>query len=616
MILDSREDYERLLETIIGPTKKYLDSQSSGVVFPRYYQTSYDSKIQKMESFSRLVWGFAFSKKQEDSSEIVFRKIVKGTDANNCEYWGDLSDYSQMIVEMLPVLIFCYKNIENYKKLEYEKKKNIEKWFYQINQVKVSNNNWQCFVVLINQILKKLGAQYSQKNIDYSLKQIDNMYLGNGWYSDGFTKQCDYYIAFAIHFYLLLYVYFEDADTPRTYEIKKRALAFSDSFISWFGESGAALPFGRSLTYKFAQSAFWAMMITANVCTQKNALYKTILNKNLRWWFQQDIFDENGLVQIGYAYNNQIFTEYYNGTGSSYWCLKAFAILLLPACDAIFKTKEIGSISAPDCVEIPEIGMTVYRNGGEPFAFVNGQYACNQYGQTECKYEKFVYSTMFPFSVSRSYTSIELLASDSNLAISVNGKDFIARHGCDSYINKNGEMQSTWIPFPKVRIVSIVLPGVPYHFRIHFVDSQENLIIYDHGFAMDMRAIHHTLHEESIVIENYNYVSEAVAIFGNGEPVLINAAPNTNIQYNNSYIPAIKWELRKGKHILIDAFCGASRGIERHLPEIQLSKDTFELNEHRIAIDASYRPPVSTIKIFKMGRKIKNKISRFLKGSK
>lgn len=36
-------------------------------------------------------------------------------------------------------------------------------------------------------------------------EKIEQMYVGNGWYSDGLTRQRDYYVAFAIHYYSLIY---------------------------------------------------------------------------------------------------------------------------------------------------------------------------------------------------------------------------------------------------------------------------------------------------------------------------------------------------------------------------------------------------------------------------
>ena len=60
-------------------------------------------------------------------------------------------------------------------------------------------------MVFANLGLKKVGEKYSQEQIDASISKVNQMYISNGWYSDGFTDQIDYYIAFAMHFYALIY---------------------------------------------------------------------------------------------------------------------------------------------------------------------------------------------------------------------------------------------------------------------------------------------------------------------------------------------------------------------------------------------------------------------------
>ena len=67
-------------------------------------------------------------------------------------------------------------------------------------------------------------------------------------------------MSFGIHFYCLLYARFMEKEDPEhTALFKERAKTFSESFIYWFDDEGKALPFGRSLTYRFAQAAFFRL---------------------------------------------------------------------------------------------------------------------------------------------------------------------------------------------------------------------------------------------------------------------------------------------------------------------------------------------------------------------
>src|SRR5690606_11429457 len=110
---------------------------------------------------------------------------------------------------------------------------------------------------------------------------------------------------------------------------KQRALQFAKQFLYWFAADGSALPYGRSLTYRFSQAAFWSALVYAEVDEIPYGIAKGILLSHLRWWFQQPIFAPDGTLTIGYSYPNLVMAENYNAPGSPYWALKAFLVLAL-----------------------------------------------------------------------------------------------------------------------------------------------------------------------------------------------------------------------------------------------------------------------------------------------
>lgn len=72
---------------------------------------------------------------------------------------------------------------------------------------------------------------------------------------------------------------------------------------------GAAIPFGRSLTYRFACGGFFAALALANVSEMPNPLetpgaIKGYLLRHLRWWARhsEDIFDPDGTLNLGWIY--------------------------------------------------------------------------------------------------------------------------------------------------------------------------------------------------------------------------------------------------------------------------------------------------------------------------
>lgn len=120
------------------------------------------------------------------------------------------------------------------------------------------NNNWQFFRVMVDMALAAVDREYDPVLLQRTLDTLDSFYYGEGWYGDGQNAQFDYYIAFAMHFYGLIY-----GKAAGEHKYLERARFFAKDFIYWFSGEGDALPFGRSLTYRFAQAAFWSAYVYA-----------------------------------------------------------------------------------------------------------------------------------------------------------------------------------------------------------------------------------------------------------------------------------------------------------------------------------------------------------------
>ena len=116
-------------------------------------------------------------------------------------------------------------------------------------------------------------------------------------------------------------------------------LLFMGLGLYWFASDGAALPYGRSLTYRFSQSAFWSALAYAGVEPFSIGEIKGLILRNLR--IKQPIFDSNGLLTIGYRYPNLLMAENYNAPGSPYWALKTFLILALPEDHPFWQAEEL-----------------------------------------------------------------------------------------------------------------------------------------------------------------------------------------------------------------------------------------------------------------------------------
>ncbi len=75
----------------------------------------------------------------------------------------------------------------------------------------------------------------------------------------------DHYIPFAMHYYGLIYAVLAKGEEARKTRMRERAKIFTKDIRHWFGPDGAALPFGRSQTYRFAAGGFWAALAFADL---------------------------------------------------------------------------------------------------------------------------------------------------------------------------------------------------------------------------------------------------------------------------------------------------------------------------------------------------------------
>ena len=84
--------------------------------------------------------------------------------------------------------------------------------------------------------------------------------------------------------------------------------------------TGRAIPFGRSMIYRFAVVSFWGALAYADVelpAPLTWGVVKGIVLRHFRWWqTQPDIWSPSGTLTIGYSYPNMYMAESYNSPGS------------------------------------------------------------------------------------------------------------------------------------------------------------------------------------------------------------------------------------------------------------------------------------------------------------
>lgn len=351
---------------------------------------------------------------------------------------------------------------------------------------------------------------------------------------------------------MLYSVFAAKSDPARAALYRNRATKFGQQFARWFDENGAALPFGRSLTYRIGQSAFYSACIWAGLEPLPLPVMKGIIVRNLNWWLARPIFDRDGVLTIGYGYPQQYMAEQYNAPGSPYWGLKVFLLLALPD-DHPFWTAE----AAPLPVELTRAGVTGQPSAdlllqhlpdGQLNAYSPANYEKGDHGQFVEKYGKFVYNTRFGFSASRSYVQLEQAAPDSMLAFVIDGWTFVRRHS-DRFVLMGDRLLSEWRPFPGIKVTTELVPTKWGHVRNHTVESTIACTAYDCGFAVPKFAAGFAAAANGTGAEAHNDTCRCTVQGRGGEGFLVNAYPNTNLYDPNTVIPAVRYDVPVGTSV-------------------------------------------------------------------
>ena len=553
MQLSTKQDFQALMHLFLDPLKPYYSAGGARLHLGETGVT-YGQAAIELEAFSRPLWAlvpFWVGGGSDPEFEDIYRRgLAAGSDPENPEYWGECKDYDQCFVEMAAIACGLLNAPEKlWDPLSDAEKQNLARWLDQINHHQIPECNWQFFMILVNLALKKCGMPYDPENMARGLARIDSYYSGDGWSTDGASPQKDYYIPWAIQYYGVLYAKFAaDTDPERAALYRSRAELFAQQFIYWFDENGAALPYGRSLTYRFAQNCFWAACVWAGLEPFPLGVMKGLIVRNFNWWLDQKMFDRDGILTIGYCYPQMYMAERYNAPGSPYWGMKSFILLALPDSHP-FWSAEAEPMPALDVLKpMPHANMLVARTKGRVTAYAAGVNEGHGHGQFPEKYAKFAYDTRFGFCASRSREVIYQAAPDSMLAFVIDDNVFVRKVSLSHEIRAD-RVVSKWSPFPGITVTTTVLPTADGHIRRHEIESAYPCEAYDCGFAVPNFAPGYVESTAGGAATARN-AAVSCTVSGSGEGTVIKCDPNVSLYSTNVCIPAVRYAIPEGRTVL------------------------------------------------------------------
>ncbi len=554
-------DLWRPVEARLSPGGAQATLGASGAMF--------SSVAAGLEGFSRPLWGLlplVAGGGQIDWS-LIHQGLAHGSDPDHPEFWGWPDDAPQLLVEMAPIgLALALLPEHVWDPLTPEVKARLTHWLGRINSGGLPDSNWLFFRVLVNLGLRRVEAgEYQPDAETAALDRLESFYLGEGWYQDGPSGRCDYYVPWAFHFYGLIYARLAgDRDPERAARFCERATLFARQFIHWFDTDGRAVPYGRSLTYRYAQAGFWSALAFADVEALPWGQIKGLLLRHLRWWRGAPITDNGDVLTIGYSYPNLVMAEQYNSPGSLYWAMKVFLVLATRADHPLWRSPEEPMPQRAEVAKQTRPRMLLCHGSDHTFALAGGQDGVRFRTGSE-KYAKFAYSSVFGFSVPTSARTLADMAPDSTLVLSEDEAHWRGRDASTEVEVVDGAIWSRWEPWPDVAVDTWLAPRLPWHVRVHRILTRRPLWTAEGGWAADLgTAGNIAVREGSDVGSGYAaFRGEGMAsgiqdLAGSRAGGVIRAMPNTNVLFPRTAVPVLQGQLEPGEHWLACAVLGTT----------------------------------------------------------
>ncbi len=394
----------RLAETLLSPLIGLMNpGQASLPLVGR--ASNHGPAADRLESFSRPAllaahWLAADDTvpRHFDRNEVAtwFRAgLITGTDPSNPQYWGPTSNLHQHSVEMA-ALVLAMEIAPDWlwQPFSEVEKDQIAHWLGSIRGSALHRNNHLFFGVLPLCFLQRhgYGTEADAVCVERWLNLLESMAIGGGWFVDGSNESVDYYNAFAFHYYgpwwAMLY---GDLAPERVDRWRGWTREFLCDYTHFFAATGEHVPFGRSLTYRFAASAPFALAAKSGDSPVPPGLARRLCMRNIEFFVPASRSQEGQALPLGWVDEFPALAEAYSCAGSPYWAAKGFAPLLLPAAHPFWTApEELLPAEASDFSHpIPPIGMVLRAdrgavemlNGGSAISGGNASFGAFKWGK-------------------------------------------------------------------------------------------------------------------------------------------------------------------------------------------------------------------------------------------
>lgn len=380
--------------------------------------------------------------------------LLAGTDPNHPEYWGEIGDRSQQLVECASLAWSLYLSQAHiWDQFSPIQKQQIASYLFQCTQVRSYRNNWLLFNVIVNTVLKLLGMPYAAKQIEENLRACNEMYLGDGWYQDGESNQIDYYNLWAFHYYHLIWVILDGDSQPAIARVHRQRMSLlMQNFRYFFAGDGSIPCFGRSAIYRFAYLGPIVLGQYLNCLGLDAGEVKTMCHLTMQFFGKHEILSDRHHLSLGYLRPCAAGLDAYSCGGSPYWAAKAFNIFLLPESDPFWQTPEKPLVIHQQSfsIAIKSAGFLVIGNQQTGHVQLINQKSYRDLPEFRKKYTNFVYSSIFSYEARSIYKNFNC---DNALTFSSDGVRYSQRGKIENLYCVEGFVASKYkLDQPQIKI--------------------------------------------------------------------------------------------------------------------------------------------------------------------
>jgi hypothetical protein len=497
----TRLQWEEVYKILLQGVRKFASPGKAYIKFPG--KASYNGELSDwIEGFARTLFMSGPFLYQRDNSIIdldgeafdiaAFYKqgLLNGTDSKCKEYWGEIIDNDQKIVESAAIALFLYFSKKHiWDRLSASEKRRIAGWMQQSIGKKVYPNNWMLFNVIINTVLKYLGEDYSREEIELHLFEMDNYYVGDGWYRDGVHDVYDYYVGWAIYFYYLLWIKIDGDSYPELQDsIIGRAAKFIESYRYLFSGDGGYPCYGRSMTYRCAAVSIFPIMEFLNIKVIPSGQARRICSGNLKYFLEHGMITSEKYMTLGFHHAYQPLIEPYSGPGSPYWAAKAFMAFLLPAAHPFWTDREeaLEIEKSGYSMAVPSAGMLIQCDKDTGTVNLFNQKSSKHFPK---KYGDFCYSSYFGFEPREIDDEFNY---DNAISLFDGNSSRTQRHDIYHLLTVDNFSVSYHFPYKTAEgkedkntvIYSAIVLKDDFHLRFHHIKTNRKIKVFEGGMPI------------------------------------------------------------------------------------------------------------------------------------